>query len=509
MRDRRTFVRLKQTLHEIACDTKLKSRIIRATTMNNENQNIEYKRIWQDDNLKSVCAFANSQGGVMYIGIDDDGQVLGLDNVHKWQEDIPNKIVQNLGIVCEINTQEEFGKTYLEISVLPSNVPISYKGIYYVRSGATKQELKGTALQQFLLVKMGKSWDDIVCEGATMEDIDRHAIDYFLRKSADYGRMPGLSPSDSTEIVLDNLDLLTSTGELKNAAVLLFGKRPSRFFSGIDFRICRLGNSESDIIVQDMVSGNLIEMADKVMDILKAKYLYSPIHYQGLQRIEPLEIPEDSLREAIFNAIIHKDYMRGVDIQMKVYADSLWLWNNGNLPESYTVETLLIPHSSRPRNPKIANAFFRAGFIESWGRGIEKIRNAGNTKGMSAPVIQTEMGGLSVRFFRAGLPQTSDVNGTSGTSDITLQPYNLTSSCGNPLKNKGDNLTTIQANNLTSLMSQITDFCAQWRSLSEIAEHVQRSRQYLRGEVIPQMFDVLERKYDSPTHPKQQYRAKR
>ncbi len=329
--------------------------------MNNENQNIEYKRIWQDDNLKSICAFANAQGGVMYIGIDDDGQVLGLDNVHKWQEDIPNKIVQNLGIVCEINTQKEFGKTYLEINIQPSNVPISYKGIYYVRSGATKQELKGAALQQFLLVKMGKSWDDIVCEGATMEDIDRNAIDYFLRKSADYGRMSELSLNDSTEIVLDNLDLLTSTGELKNAAVLLFGKRPSRFFSGIDFRICRLGNSESDIIVQDMVSGNLIEMADKVMDILKAKYLYSPIHYQGLQRIEPLEIPEDSLREAIFNAIIHKDYMRGADIQMKVYADSLWLWNNGNLPEDYTVDTLLAPHSSRPRNPKLANAFFRAG----------------------------------------------------------------------------------------------------------------------------------------------------
>ena len=70
-------------------------------------------------------------------------------------------------------------------------------------------------------------------------------------------------------------------------------------------------------------------------------------------------------------------------------------------------------------------------------------------------------------------------------------------------------LTTLQADNLTSLKSQITDFCAQWRTLSEIAEHVQRSRQYLRGEVIPQMLDVLERKYDSPTHPKQQYRVKK
>ena len=86
---------------------------------------------------------------------------------------------------------------------------------------------------------------------------------------------------------------------------------------------------------------------------------------------------------------------------------------------------------------------------------------------------------------------------------------NLTSSGGNSLKNNRNNLTTLQADNLTSLKSQITDFCAQWRTLSEIAEHVQRSRQYLRGEVIPQMLDVLERKYDSPTHPKQQYRIKR
>ena len=146
------------------------------------------------------------------------------------------------------------------------------------------------------------------------------------------------------------------------------------------------------------------------------------------------------------------------------------------------------------------------GNIESWGRGIEKIRNAGQEEGMSAPSIQTEMGGLSVRFYRAGLPQTAEANGANNT---TLQPDNLTSSGSNPLKNNGDNLTTLQADNLTSLMSQIIDFCAQWRTLGEIAEHVQRSRQYLRGEVIPQMMDVLERKFDSPTHPKQQYRVKR
>ena len=136
-----------------------------------------------------------------------------------------------------------------DINVKPSNIPIAYKGVYYIRSGATKQELKGAALQQFILTKMGRSWDDMVCEDATFEDIDRNAIDYFLRKAIDAERMPVQSINDPTGLILSNLDLIAPNGRLKNAAILLFGKRPSRFFSGIDFRICRLGNSESDIIV--------------------------------------------------------------------------------------------------------------------------------------------------------------------------------------------------------------------------------------------------------------------
>ena len=455
-----------------------------------ETQLTEYKQTWRDEFLKEICAFANAQGGVLYVGIDDNGKVVGLNDVHRLQEDIPNKIVQGLGIVCEVKELEEFGKSYLEINVKPSNIPIAYKGVYYIRSGATKQELKGAALQQFILTKMGGSWDDMVCEDATFEDLDRDAVDYFLRKAIDAERMPVQSINDPTGLILSNLDLIAPNGRLKNAAILLFGKRPSRFFSGIDFRICRLGNSESDIIVQDVVSGNLIEMADKVMEILKAKYLYSPIHYRGLQRIEPLEIPEISLREAIFNAIIHKEYMRGVDIQMKVYTDTLWLWNNGNLPEGYTVETLLAPHSSMPRNTKIAATFYRAGFIESWGRGIEKIRSAVQADGMDSPVFSTEMGGVSVRFFRAGLPQSSEDN------DSGKKPL------------QAHNLTTLQPGNLTTLMQQIVEFCAEWHTMSEIAEHVNRSRQYIRGEVLPKMSDVLERKFDSPNHPNQQYRRK-
>ena len=133
----------------------------------------------------------------------------------------------------------------------------------------------------------------------------------------------------------------------------------------MEFKIGRFGKDEADLMFQDLVDGNIIQMTDRVLDILKSKYLISPIHYEGLQRIEPLEIPEDALREAIFNSVVHKDYS-GAAIQMKVYADRILLWNEGNLPEGFTMDDLLGEHSSRPRNKNIANAFYRAGFIESW-----------------------------------------------------------------------------------------------------------------------------------------------
>ena len=131
-----------------------------------------------------------------------------------------------------------------------------------------------------------------------------------------------------------------------------------------DFRIGRFGLTDSDLIIQDIVEGDIIRMADRVIDILRSKYLVSPIKYQGLQRLELLEMPEGALREAIFNAIIHKDYT-GAHIQMKVYDDRIEIWNQGKLPDNWTIDNLLASHPSQPRNRNIAQVFYKAGFIES------------------------------------------------------------------------------------------------------------------------------------------------
>lgn len=140
-----------------------------------ECQNVEFKSSWQDEFLKWICGFANAQGAVMYFGVNDDHEVIGLKNTKKLLEDIPNKIVNFMGLVVDVNLYEQDGLEYIEVVIEPSNVPISYKGKYYYRSGSTMQELNGVALQKFVLKKMGRTWDDIPNDFATVKDLDRQA----------------------------------------------------------------------------------------------------------------------------------------------------------------------------------------------------------------------------------------------------------------------------------------------------------------------------------------------
>lgn len=219
--------------------------------------------------------------------------------------------------------------------------------------------------------KLGKSWDDICIEEADIEDIDRDSIEYFLHKGIDAQRVPDSMLTASTEEILKSMQLLDGRGKLKNAAILLFGKNPLKYFPSVEFKIGRFGKDESELLIQDIVTGNLINMADKVVDILIAKYLVSPVRFEGLQRYESLEIPKEALREILYNAIAHKSYV-GPAIQMHVYDDRIEIWNPGNLPEGYTEELLYSNHPSEPRNPNIAKAMFMAGFIDTWGRGYKK-----------------------------------------------------------------------------------------------------------------------------------------
>ena len=273
----------------------------------------------------------------------------------------------------------------------------------------------------------------MINDRVALNDIDRTAIDYFIRKCIAANRVPNDLREASTEEVLTSLGLVDENGGLMNAAVLLFGKNPQRYYPSAEFKIGRFGIDDADLMFQDVIEGNILQMADRVMEVLKAKYLISPVRFEGMQRYEKLEMPKEALREILYNAIAHNDYT-GAHIQMHVYDDSVEIWNEGELPAGYTQETLFARHSSKPRNLKIANVFFKAGFIDTWGRGFQKIRAGFEAEGIPMPRVENFCGGVRVTIERTNFIKLSHVVSSVGsdvtssvTSSVTsLSPVQLT-----------------------------------------------------------------------------------
>ena len=272
-----------------------------------ESELIEFKSVWKDDFLMQICSFANNKGGTLYIGISDSGEIIGLKNTKKVLEDLWNKIINHLGIIPHIQLHTENDLQYGEIKIDKNVEAVSYKGRYYIRSGATTQELKGNLLQNFVLKKQNISWDEIGIEYADIDDIDLPTVKKFIEKAILVNRLTKEARSYDLKTFFENLNLFDNTGAIKRAAILAFSNNPTKFFPSLSLKIGRFV-SDTDIVVQDVLEDNLMTMAENVIPILRSKYLKSIISYQGVQRIEKLEYPQNALREALFNAIVHRDY---------------------------------------------------------------------------------------------------------------------------------------------------------------------------------------------------------
>ena len=355
-----------------------------------ESQNIEWKESWRDDYLKWICGFANAQGGRIYIGVDDTGKVVGVQNGKRLLEEIPNKIQTNLGLITDVNLLSKNGLDYIEIIVNPSSYPVSYKGEYHFRSGSTKQILRGVALTEFISSKTGIRWEDSVIEGVTAEDLDKESFDIFRREAVRSKRMTKDDLNMSNAELLDSLDLLKD-GKLTRAAVLLFHRTPQKWMFGTYTKIGKFGKG-SDLQYQDEVIGSLFMQAERVIELIYLKYLKAPITYDNLTRVETYPFPKDAVREALYNALVHSRWSAGIPIQIRIEDDAMYISNECVFPSDWTMESLLQRHQSRPYNPKIARAFFRAGYIESWGRGIQKIFEVCNEYGALQPeyVVHSE-----------------------------------------------------------------------------------------------------------------------
>jgi ATP-dependent DNA helicase RecG len=154
-----------------------------------ESQNIEWKERWRDEYLKWICGFANAKGGKIYIGKDDKGNVVGVANAKKLLEDIPNKAKDILGVIVDVNLHTTTAGDYLEISIDDYPYPVNYKGQYHYRTGSTKQELKGAALDKFMLQKKGKKWDGVPVPNVPVADLKQETFDSFRKRANELKKM--------------------------------------------------------------------------------------------------------------------------------------------------------------------------------------------------------------------------------------------------------------------------------------------------------------------------------
>lgn len=361
-----------------------------------EKQNIEWKESWNDKYLQWICGFANAQGGKLYIGCDDYGAVIGLKDSKKLLEDLPNKIRDAMGIIVDVNLLSENGKDYLEIDVPSYPIGISCKGKYYYRSGSTNQTLSGPALEAFMMRKRGATWDHLPLPVFKIEDVDDGIVEKFKVLASKKGRIDPVLLDEPKDVLLEKLRL--KNGDyLTNAAMLLFSKNPDNYELGPYIKIGYFEN-DADLLYQDEVHGSILEQIDKAIELIYFKYMRAKITYVGIQRRERYFVPEAALREALINAICHKQYESRIPIQVSVYEDKLYVGNVGRLPETWTADNLMGKHNSLPYNPDIANVFYLAGYIESWGRGIEKICDALKAEDLPMPEYTIHPGDIMVKF---------------------------------------------------------------------------------------------------------------
>jgi len=283
-------------------------------------------------------------------------------------------------------------------------------------------DLAGQELVHFLIRKSGISWDTLPGD-YSIDDIDPDTVRTFVRLAKRSNRLD-IDEEEPVDSILRRL-ALTVNGKLTNAAIMLFGKEPQRFFINTTTRVGRFKGR--DIIIGDEeFSGNLIQQftrtEERVKSFIDVRYEISADAMQdSFQRKEIWDYPLLAIREALLNALIHRDYFNtDIQTQIRVYDDAIRFHNPGSLPQGITIEMLKTEHYSFLRNPLIAKIFYLAGFVERYGSGIGRIVDALAEAGLPEPEFQSDSFGFIVRM-RKDLRFTEDSLRGAGLNERQLQ----------------------------------------------------------------------------------------
>lgn len=388
-----------------------------------EGETVEFKRSVAEleQVVETVAALANTRGGLVVIGVGPTGEVIGVDVGQVTGERIANRITGNTDPVIYPSVQvvDVDGHKVFAITVAESdNKPHLASGRAFKRVGATTVQMRRDEYERLLLLRRQSPFDRRDTPGATLEDIDEKKVRWYLERA---GRERNI-PVDPTQPVVENLKRLELAGErdgqltLTMAALLFFGKQPRRFAPHSMIRLARFqGTTPSNFIDRLDLTGALPEMIDEAERfVLRNTRVAAKV--TGFERREITEYPYAAVREAIANAVAHRDYDReDVEVRVSIFADRIEVQSPGRLPAPLTLETLGEEYALR--NRVIAELLFNIRYIERWNTGILRMRHLMRAHGLPEPVFQ-EIGQTFRVIFLGPGDDILDLIPEAGVTDL-------------------------------------------------------------------------------------------
>ncbi|MCL0061800.1 putative DNA binding domain-containing protein [Thermodesulfovibrionales bacterium] len=372
-----------------------------------ESTTVEWKPSLSQINeiINAISAFANTEGGKIFVGVSKSGKLLGVEVGKDTIEHLTNKIAQNTDprIHSRITVEKINSKSVIIIEAKESSDHLVLAfGRPYKRVGKSTVRMSKDEYERLILEKHKDKlqFDTQVCLKATLKDIDKEKLRWFLRKAKEE-RNYDVDPETPIREALNRLNLIED-GRLNNTAILLFRKETQKFFPQVKIRAGRFKGTEGlDFIDMKVLEGTIPELREKAMKFI-LEHIKHGIFFDANRRYDKWEYPLRTLEEVLNNALAHREYFSNAEIQLSIYDDRIEVWNPGELPSPLTLEDLRREHKSIPRNKFLADKLFLIKYIEEWGRGTNRIIDEMRENELPEPEFKNYSGGFAVTLYGPG-----------------------------------------------------------------------------------------------------------
>lgn len=394
------------------------------TTAELENNNEEWKEVWDQSQLRTVAAFYNTDGGTLVIGRKDDGSYAGVPDPKDTVKKISDTIRNKLRISVKVHIGSVDGANYIQIDVPAGNRIIPLDGHFYIRMGNTNHMIEGEELKTVLLNERGTAWLDQGCN-ITYSDLSKEAVHYFIENGKSHGRIDSRADESDLERIVSAYDL-KSDGKLTLTAGIAFSERPRSLDDGAFLKIGKF-DTEKVLRREDYIEVPGILIPSKTLQILNDRYTPPSFIYDDANAVRRTvyDYPENAVRELIVNAIVHKDYRVHEPVTVAVYDDHLEISCIGGLPKGWTANNLLKDHKSIRRNRTLANLFHDAGLMENWGQGIKRVIESCKSNGNPPPRFEVHTDALYAIVYKSDRTSPSKYRTTEKLENMDKQIVGL------------------------------------------------------------------------------------